>query len=472
MKNSFNQLVRKQFSKKIYRVLMIILGLPTFIFTFFYWLSGNNKKKSFHNDAVKKAEEQMKASGLEEQIRNTAYERLRRQEEYFGRPVSGSAFDAKLKKRVQEEYESERDALAEEIMQNENCPPKEKFIEKYLELKDNKLFLVLSIITSLPFYILMLICANYIVRYMAERIVMMVFVMFGVVFVVFTILYSSPMDPATNILGEYASEDQIQNFNQIYGLDQPYIVQLFRQFKNLATFDLGKTYSGNEDVLGSIVRKFPVTVDLAWRALLLALVISIPIGVLSAIKPYSAGDYVFMFLAMVCLSLPVFWFGMVLILGFSINLGWLPAIFTEGSWKAYIMPSVVMGIHIVATLTRMTRSSMMEVIHEDYITTARSKGLSEKRVLIRHALTNALIPVITIVGLQVGSLLGGSSVSEKVFSVRGIGSYIVEKQMLPDIPAVLGTVVYLSVVIGIVNLFIDLLYAVIDPRIRSRLKNS
>lgn len=472
MKQKFDELVRARYRKKIYRVLMIILGLPTFICAFFVWLSRHNAGKTQLQRAQNQARKNMEDSGEVELLKLQIREQLRRQEEFFGRPAAGASFEQKCEKRCAAELENELKERTAAIIREENAAPVPTLIDIVLSALRNPVLLILSVLTSFPFYILMLICANSIVRYMAERIVMMVFVMAGVVFVVFTILHCSPMDPATNILGEFATDEQLAAFNESYGLDQPYVVQLVTQIKNVFTFDMGNTYSGSEDVVQSILRKFPTTMTLAVYALAIALVISIPIGVLSAIKPYTTGDYIFMFIAMVCLSLPVFWFGMVLILMFSINLGWLPSIFVEGEALTYIMPSVVMGIHIVANLARTTRSSMMEVIHEDYITTARAKGLSEFRVLVRHALTNALIPVITIVGLQVGSLLGGSSVSEKVFSVRGIGSYIVDKQMLPDIPAVLGAVVYLSIVIGIVNLLIDLIYTVIDPRIRSRIKNS
>ncbi len=471
MKQKFEQLFQKLFHKGIYRVLMILLGLPTFLVGTAVLLARRAERRSAYSSARTAAEAALRESGEAASLRRCTEERYRRKQEFFSRPTEGPAFERECEKLCRAELEQALQKRTEAILAERGCPPAPTLAGTVLQGLEHPALLVLSVLSSLPLYLLLLLCANSIVRYMAERLVMMVFVMFGVVFVVFTILHSSPMDPAANILGEFATEEQIEEFNETYGLDKPYIVQLFTQFKNLITLDLGKTFSGSEDVLDSIMRKFPTTLALAWRALVLAIVISIPIGVLSAVKPNTAGDYTFMFLAMVCMSLPVFWFGMVLILSFSINLGWLPSLFTEGEPLSYIMPSVVMGIHIVATLTRMTRSSMMEVVHQDYVTTARAKGLTERRVLLRHALTNALIPVITIIGLQVGSLLGGSSVAEKVFSVRGIGSYIVDKQMLPDIPAVLGAVVYLSVVIGLVNLLIDLIYVVIDPRIRSRLKN-
>ena len=278
-------------------------------------------------------------------------------------------------------------------------------------------------------------------------------------------------NPALNVLGEYATEQQVADFNHLHGLDQPYIIQLFRNFKNLATFNLGNSYQGNEDVMAAILRKFPVTVEMSVYAFVIAAVISIPIGIISAIKPNTAFDYIFMFLALVGLSLPAFWFGMIMILNFSINTHLLPASYVEGNKISLLMPALVSGTHLAASLARNTRSALLEVLGQDYIVTARAKGLSNMRVILKHALGNAMIPIVTVAGLQFGGTLGGSAIIEKVFNVKGIGSYIIEKQFLPDIPAILGGVVYVSIVISLVNLAVDLLYVYLDPRIKSRLKS-
>ena len=206
-------------------------------------------------------------------------------------------------------------------------------------------------------------------------------------------------------------------------------------------------------------------------AFLIAVVISIPIGIVSAIRPNTAFDYIFMFLALVGLSLPAFWFGMIMILNFSINTHLLPASYVEGNKWSLLMPAIVSGTHLAASLARNTRSALLEVLGQDYIVTARAKGLSNLRVILKHALGNAMIPIVTVAGLQFGGTLGGSAIIEKVFNVKGIGSYIIEKQFLPDIPAILGGVVYVSIVISIVNLAVDLIYVYLDPRIKSRLKS-
>lgn len=178
-----------------------------------------------------------------------------------------------------------------------------------------------------------------------------------------------------------------------------------------------------------------------------------------------------MFVALIGLSIPNFWLGLILILNFSIKLQWLPATFQVGNWMSMIMPAIVLGTGMSASVARMTRSSMLEVKHSDYVLTARAKGLTERKVVLKHILGNAMIPIVTVIGMQFGGMLGGSSVTEKVFNINGLGSWIVDKQFIPDIPVILAGVVYISVVISIANLAVDILYAFIDPRIKSKMKN-
>jgi peptide/nickel transport system permease protein len=178
-----------------------------------------------------------------------------------------------------------------------------------------------------------------------------------------------------------------------------------------------------------------------------------------------------MFIALIGLSIPTFWLGLIFILNFSIRNRWLPATFNPDNPWSLLMPAIVLGTSLAASVARMTRASTLEVIHEDYLLTARSKGMSNWRIIWRHIIPNALIPVITVIGLQFGGMLGGSAVTEQVFNINGVGSYIVEKQFVPDIPAVLGGVIYIAIIVSLVNLVVDLLYALIDPRIRTTLKN-
>lgn len=241
--------------------------------------------------------------------------------------------------------------------------------------------------------------------------------------------------------------------------------------KKFLTFDLGTSYVGNEDIAAAFARRFPITLQLSLAAMLVSVIIAIPSGIISAIKQYSAFDYIFMLIALLGLSIPNFWLGLILILNFSIRLGWLPAMYDAANLATLIMPAIVLGTGLSASVARMTRSSMLEVKNSDYVLTARAKGLSENRVVFKHILGNAMIPIVTVIGLQFGGILGGSAVTEKVFNVNGLGKYIVDKQFIPDIPVVLAGVVYVAIVISIVNLLVDILYAFLDPRIKSSLKN-
>lgn len=220
----------------------------------------------------------------------------------------------------------------------------------------------------------------------------------------------------------------------------------------------------------SIASKFPITLTLAVWSLVMAIVIAIPIGVISATRPYSFFDYSFMFIALLGLSIPNFWQGLIFILNFSIKWKWLPATYSPENWLSLLMPVIVLGTGLTASIARMTRSSMLEVIHEDYMITAKAKGLSQQYILWRHGIGNAMIPIITVIGLLFGGMLGGAAVTEKVFNISGIGSYIVDKQFIPDIPSILGGVVYVAITISVVNVIIDILYAFFDPRIRSKMK--
>lgn len=320
-------------------------------------------------------------------------------------------------------------------------------------------------------YLLLWIVSVPMVRYIANRIIAMLFVIVGVTVIVFTLLYLSPSDAALNILGNQATPQQVENFNQVHGLNDPYIVQLWRTIEGVFTFDLGISFEGNERVVTTIMRRFPVTLQLALYALMLSVSVALPSGIYAAVKANTTFDHLFMFIALIGISIPSFWQGLIFILTFSINLGWLPATYNAANLASLIMPAVVLGTALMASVARMTRSSTLEVINEDYILTARAKGLSNRRVILRHAVPNALIPVITIIGLQFGAMLGGAAVTEQVFNISGLGSYIVNKQFVPDIPSVMGGVIYIAVALSIVNLIVDLLYSFLDPRIRSRIKN-
>lgn len=473
MKRTILDAVGRMYRRPFYRILMVVLGLPAFLVAFAVHLmgSGGGGKRRF---AAAKAQlmADMRKDGTLDRLRQETEGYLRSKRAFFGTKES----DDELRRQVEKEAEKELEALAERTLSADTALQEEakkaSFLSTFAQLMDNPVFVVFSVISSLPFYILTAIYANPYGKYILERLLMMVFVIFGVVFLVFTILHMSPMDPAINILGQTATEEQIAEFNRTYGLDQSYFMQLVNWFKNIVTFNLGKSYQGNEVVMDALMRRFPVTLQLTIASLLVAVAIAIPAGIISAVKQYSAFDYIFMLLALLGLSIPNFWLGLILILNWSINMEWLPATYSPDNWMTLIMPAIVLGTGLAASVARMTRSSMLEVINADYIVTARAKGLSKGKVVLKHALGNAMIPIVTVIGLQFGGMLGGSAVTEKVFNVVGIGSYIVDKQFVPDIPVVLAGVVYVSIIISIANLLVDILYAFLDPRIKSKIKSS
>ena len=451
-----------------YRICLWLFGLFTMLVTYFTY----RKRKSDNKFA--KIQKELKAEyerqGLKEKFYNEVLLQVKKKNEYFKKNVSNSEVEKEARAIAEKNlnqyvYDKAREKAEMEKVQEITM------VSCYESLIGNTAFLIASVVLSFPMYILMFLYVRPIAKYVTERLFLMIFVLFGVTWLVFTILYIAPMDPATNLLGQTATQEQIDSFNKLYGLDQPYLTQLFTTFKNLITFDLGNSYQGNENVVFALLSKFPITLMVTFWSMVVALLISIPAGIISAIKPYSTFDYAAMFIALLGLSIPNFWLGLMLILQFSIKLGWLPATFQPANPISLIIPAIVIGTGMSASIARMTRSSMLEVKNSDYILTARSKGLMEKKVVLKHILGNAMIPIITMVGMSFSNLMGGAAVTEKVSGISGIGSYIVDKQFIPDIPVVLGGVVYISFIVSIMNLFIDILYALIDPRIKSKMKN-
>lgn len=458
----------KLYKKPLYRIFLWLLGIFSMPLIYIRYL--RQKKKGAYLKILTDCQRRNQENNLLETLYEEAVAQAKAKAAFFGKTAEQDQIEAQSKKEAKSRFLQicEEEALAQ--ARNQQIFPA-NFCRAYGELIQNNGFLIYSILFSLPMYLLLLIYKNPYVKYIFERLIMMVFVIFGVTFLVFTILYSSPLDPAQNILGQEATPEQIASFQRDYGLDKPYPVQLLNTFKNLFSFDLGKSFAGNEDVLTAIMRKFPVTLRLSFISLFLAALIAIPAGIISAVKPYSSFDYVFMLLALIGLSVPNFWLGLIMILNFSINQNLLPSTYVVGNWHSLIMPAIVLGTSLSASVARMTRSSMLEVKNMDYIMTARAKGLSERRVVLKHILGNAMIPIVTVIGLQFGGMLGGSAVTEKVFNINGIGSFIVDKQFVPDIPIVLAGVVYVAIVISIANLLVDIIYAFLDPRIKSKMKN-
>lgn len=302
-------------------------------------------------------------------------------------------------------------------------------------------------------------------KYISKRIIYLIPVLIGIVFLVFTIMYFSPGDPARLILGERAPEEQVAALRHEMGLDLPYYQQLFNYIKNVIHGDFGNSYQLRMPVWDIIKLRFPLTLQLTTFTMLIAVLIGVPVGILSAVKQYSVIDAFSVVFALLMASIPAFWLGMLLMLLFSLNLGWLPSSGYEGV-KWLILPSITLGFINCATIMRMTRSSMLEVVRQDFIRTARAKGATEKRVVFRHALKNAIIPVITVVGTAFGSSLGGAVVTETVFGLPGMGTQIITAIRQKDNPVVLASVIVIALAFSLVNLIVDILYTYVDPRIR------
>ena len=307
-------------------------------------------------------------------------------------------------------------------------------------------------------------------RYIVRRVLFLIPVLIGVAFCVFTLLYFTPGDPARMVLGDLATEEAVKEFRDREGLNDPFLVQFGNYiWKAVTKGDIGRSYITKRSVAQEIMAAFPATLRLSAFAMIIAIVIGIPCGIVSAIKQYSWFDTFTMIFAMIGLSMPVFWLGLLLILLFSVHLRWLPSS-GFSTFKAMILPSAALAAQSISMVTRMTRSSMLEVVRADYIRTARAKGQKESVVIWVHALRNALIPVITLCGLQFGHLLAGAILTESIFAIPGVGRLMVNSIMQRDYPMVQGGVLFIAVTFSFVNLLVDLLYAYIDPRIKAQLK--
>lgn len=313
-------------------------------------------------------------------------------------------------------------------------------------------------------------------RYILKRMLYAIPVLIGATFLVFTIMHFAPGDPARIILGSNAPEEVLEALRQQLGVNDPFFIRYGNFMKNLLMGDLGTSYRNGQPVASLILGRLVNTLYLATAGILFAIVIGIPIGVLSAIKQYSLLDNATMFATLFLMAVPTFWLALIFVIVFSVHLGWFPASGMGRGfvafWMSMILPTLTLGFGFAALIARTTRSSVLEVARQDYIDMARAKGLSESVVIWKHMMRNALIPIVTVIGLNFGALLGGSVLTESIFSWPGVGRFVVESISFKDTPAVLGCVVTLAILFTLVNLGVDLLYAFLDPRIKSQYKAS
>ena len=304
-------------------------------------------------------------------------------------------------------------------------------------------------------------------KYIFKRLVSLIFVLLGVTFIVFMIMSLAPGDPARVILGYFATPEAVETLREEMGLNAPVLVQYGRYMMNALRGDLGVSYRTNLPVLTEILSRFPNTLYLTLTAVFVSTILAIPLGIVAAVKQNTIFDSSSMVLALIGISMPTFWLGILLILLFALQLGWLPS-FGADELRSIILPALTLALVNMASIARTTRSATLEVIRQDYIRTARAKGLSYNVVIRRHAVKNAMIPTMTMIGLIIGSLLGGAIVVETVFAWPGVGRLLIQSIGALDTPMVLGCIILFSASFSIVNLIVDLLYGLVNPRIRSQ----
>jgi peptide/nickel transport system permease protein len=303
-------------------------------------------------------------------------------------------------------------------------------------------------------------------RYIQRRLLLVIPTVLLTSLVVFLMLYLIPGDPASIYLGEnQASPERLEQIREQLGLNRPLYVQFGDFLWKAVQGDLGRSIQTNRPVIQEIGDRFPNTVTLAIAAMVLAIVFGVTLGVLAGLKQNTWIDTLLMLSALAGVSIPVFWLGLLFIMVFAVWLGWLPAT-GEGGWRGLILPAVSLAALSTATLARLVRSSIIEVLGQDFLRTSRAKGLHQSAIVVRHALPNALIPVVTVIGLQFGNLLSGAVITESVFARPGLGKLVVDSIQNKDFPAVQGVILVLATIYVVVNLIVDLSYAVIDPRIR------
>lgn len=301
-------------------------------------------------------------------------------------------------------------------------------------------------------------------KYAGKRLLMLIPVIICVTFVLYLILSAAPGNLARNLLGDDATAEQIAAKEAEMGLDKPLLVRYVNYMVGVVKMDFGESWINGEPVLTRFANRLPNTLLLSALATLFAVAVGVPLGIGSAIKQYSLLDYGSSFVAMLLFSVPAFWLGTMCQVLFCVTLHWLP---TAGfdSAKAMVLPTLILGANGLGTMIRMSRTSMLDVISQDYIRTAKAKGASHGKIISHHALRNSLIPVVTQIGVSFAGTIGGAVVTENIFTIPGIGTMLLSAVKSRDVPVVLGTIIFVTVIVGVINLLVDLLCAVIDPRI-------
>ena len=302
------------------------------------------------------------------------------------------------------------------------------------------------------------------IKFIIKRLLLLIPVIICVTFILYVILAAAPGNLARALLGDEATEEQILQKTQEMGLDKPLLVRYVSYMADVARLDFGTSWVNGESVLSKFMYRLPNTLKISIFSMIFAIAIGVPIGLYSAMKQYSAFDYGSSVVAMLLFSIPAFWLGTMCQILFCIILGWLPVSGLD-EVSGYILPTVILGSNTLATMIRMSRSSMLEVINQDFIRVVKAKGVSSSKILIKHTLRNSLIPIITQTGICFAGTIAGAVVTESIFALQGIGTMLLSAVKSRDVPVVLGTVIFVTVIVGLINLLVDLICAIIDPRI-------
>lgn len=306
------------------------------------------------------------------------------------------------------------------------------------------------------------------VKYILKRLLTMIPIFIGVAIIIFTVMELTPGEPAIRVLGHEATQAQIEQFNELHNLNKPFFERFVTYIWNVMTkLDFGISYQTSQPITKTLGERIPVTLIITLGSITFASIVGVGLGVLSAVKQYSLVDNIARGGAMVLAAVPIFWLGMLLALVFSLKLGLLPSS-GIGSWKHYVLPCLSLGIPFAARIMRSTRSYMLEAIRQDYVLMARAKGLTQRQVVWNHAFANASLPIISVIGVSMGTLLGGAVITEMVFAAPGLGSFIVNNVTKGDLPCVAGGTIMLAMFFSLILLLVDIFYALVDPRIRAR----
>lgn len=306
-------------------------------------------------------------------------------------------------------------------------------------------------------------------KYIVKRLILIIPILLGISIILFTIMNLTPGDPAQMLIGDTYTEDALAQLRSELGLDKPFLVRYANYMLDALRGDFGISYRTRNPVFEEVFSRFPHTVAITFLSIIIQLVVGVIVGIVAAVKQYSVMDTVSQSITMVLASVPDFWIGLMLLLLFSVKLGLLPLSGIE-NWTGYILPAVAVALPYMANLIRLTRSTMLDVMRMDYIQTALAKGVPKKKIIFKHALKNALLPVVTIAGVNISWMLGGTIVIEQVFNIPGIGSLMIQSIRNKDTPVVMATVMFIAVLSCLINLATDLIYAAIDPRVKAQIK--